>query len=82
MSVINITNARLKLYELTKQILESHEHVVVTGKKGNIVMLAEEDFEALLETAYLQSVPGLAKDAKLLNDSDESDLISRDALVW
>jgi len=82
MSVVNITNARANLYEIANQVIESHEHVMVTSKKGNFVMLAEEDFQALLETVYLQSIPGLSKEVKILNESSDNDLISRKELEW
>ena len=37
----------------------SHEPVVITGKRGNAVLLAEEDWNAINETLYLLSVPGM-----------------------
>jgi PHD/YefM family antitoxin component YafN of YafNO toxin-antitoxin module len=37
----------------------SHEPVVITGKRGNAVLLAEDDWTAINETLYLLSVPGM-----------------------
>ena len=37
----------------------SHEPVVITGKRGNAVLLAESDWNAINETLYLLSVPGM-----------------------
>ena len=39
----------------------SHEPVVITGKRGNAVLLAEDDWNAINETLYLISVPGMRK---------------------
>lgn len=37
----------------------SHEPIVITGKRGNAVLLAEEDWKAINETLYLVSIPGM-----------------------
>jgi len=33
--------------------------VVITGKRGNAVLLAEDDWNAINETLHLLSVPGI-----------------------
>lgn len=37
----------------------SHEPVILTGKRGNAVLLAEEDWKSINETLYLLRVPGM-----------------------
>ena len=37
----------------------NHEPVIITGKRGNAVLLAEDDWNAINETLYLLSVPGM-----------------------
>mgnify|MGYP000303444429 FL=1 len=37
----------------------NHEPVVITGKRGNAVLLAEEDWNSISETLHLMSVPGM-----------------------
>lgn len=59
MSTINVTNARKELYKLIEEINESHEPVHITGKKGSVVMVAEDDWKAIEETLYLTSIPGM-----------------------
>lgn len=59
MSTINVTNARRELYKLIQEINESHEPVHITGKKGSVVMVAEDDWKAIEETLYLTSIPGM-----------------------
>ncbi|MDB9949471.1 type II toxin-antitoxin system Phd/YefM family antitoxin [Porticoccaceae bacterium] len=39
--------------------LGSHEPVVITGKRGNAVLLAEDDWNAINETLHLLAVPGM-----------------------
>jgi antitoxin YefM len=43
MATLSATEARANLYKLIEQTLQSHEPVVITGKKGNAVLLSEED---------------------------------------
>ena len=59
MTTVNVTEARANLYKLIDDASVSHEPVVITGKRGNAVLLAEGDWNAINETLYLLSVPGL-----------------------
>ena len=59
MTTVNVTEARANLYKLIDDASVSHEPVVITGKRGNAVLLAEDDWTAINETLYLLSVPGL-----------------------
>ena len=40
MTTVNVTEARANLYKLIDYAIASHEPVVVTGKRGNAVLLA------------------------------------------
>jgi antitoxin YefM len=59
MTTVNVTEARANLYKLIDDASVSHEPVVITGKRGNAVLLAEGDWNAINETLYLLSVPGM-----------------------
>tara|TARA_B100000780_G_scaffold238992_1_gene180591 strand:- start:787 stop:1029 length:243 start_codon:yes stop_codon:yes gene_type:complete len=59
MTTVNVTEARASLYKLIDDTSESHEPVVITGKRGNAVLLAESDWNAITETLHLLSVPGM-----------------------
>ena len=59
MTTVNVTEARANLYKLIDVASVSHEPVVITGKRGNAVLLAEDDWNAINETLYLLSVPGM-----------------------
>jgi len=56
---ISATSARSDLYRLIDTTLEDHEPVQITGKRGNAVLLAEEDWRAIQETLHLVSIPGM-----------------------
>ena len=59
MTTITATEARKSLYRLLDEVSESHEPVQITGKRGNAVLIAEDDWRAVQETLYLHSVPGM-----------------------
>jgi len=64
MTAVTATEARSKLYRIIDEANESHEPVLITGKRGNAVLVSEEDWSAIQETLYIKSVPGLDKAIK------------------
>lgn len=61
MSAITATKARAHLYQLVDEVAESHKPILITGKRGNAVLISEEDWEAIQATLHLQSVPGMSE---------------------
>ena len=59
MTTLKVTEARVNLYKLIDDTLVNHEPVVITGKRGNAVLLAEDDWNTINETLHLLSVPGI-----------------------
>ena len=59
MPTLSATEARSKLYRLIDQTTLSHEPVVITGKRGNAVLISEEDWRSVQETLYLLDIPGM-----------------------
>tara|TARA_R110000823_G_scaffold119998_17_gene244515 strand:+ start:16283 stop:16525 length:243 start_codon:yes stop_codon:yes gene_type:complete len=59
MTGITATEARSNLYRLIDEAAESHQPIVITGKRNKAVLVAEEDWSAIQETLYLLSVPGM-----------------------
>ena len=64
MNIINATEARSKLYSLIDEAAASHQPIVITGKRGNAVLISEEDWNAISETLYLLSLPGMRESIK------------------
>jgi len=59
MTIVNATEARSKLYSLIDEAADTHQPIVITGKRANAVLVSEEDWNAISETLYLFSVPGM-----------------------
>lgn len=64
MTTLNATEALARLYNLIDEAAETHQPIVITGKRNNAVLLSEEDWNALNETVYLLSVPGMRESIK------------------
>ena len=64
MSVLSATEARAKLYGLIDQAASTHQPILITGKRGNAVLISEEDWNAITETLHLLSIPGMRKSIK------------------
>lgn len=61
MTVIKVTNARSKLYKLIDDVASSHEPIMISGKRANAVLISEDDWNAIQETLYLISIPGMGE---------------------
>jgi len=59
LKTINVTKARSRLYQLIDDAYESGEPIQITGKRGNAVLISEDNWKAIQETLYLLSIPGM-----------------------
>ncbi len=59
MTTITATEARKRLYNLLDELAESHDPVQIAGKRNSAVLVSEDDWRAIQETLYLQSIPGM-----------------------
>lgn len=62
MTSINITKARAKLNQIVSEVNEYSQPITITNNRGkNAVLIGEEDWKAIQETLYLNSIPGLSQ---------------------
>ena len=59
MTILNATEARTRLYSLIDEAADTHQPIVITGKRGNAVLVSEEDWNSISESLHLLSVPGM-----------------------
>jgi len=64
MTILNATEARTRLYSLIDEAADTHQPIVITGKRGNAVLVSEEDWNSISETLHLLSVPGMLESIK------------------
>jgi len=78
----NITNFRKNMFSLLEQTIKYNEPVNINTKDGNAVVLSEEDYNGLMETLYLSSVPNLKEDIIEGMKTPVSDCISENEVKW
>ena len=61
MTVLTASQARASLYRLIDQAAESHEPIMIAGKRQSAVLVSAEDWKAIQETMHLLSIPGMRK---------------------
>ncbi len=59
MTTLTASSARANLYLLIDQVAESHQPVHIVGKRTSAVLVSSEDWQAIQETLYLLSAPGM-----------------------
>ena len=53
------SKARVKLRQLMDEAADSHEPIQITGRRGNAVLISEDDWRSIQETLHLLSIPGM-----------------------
>ena len=82
MTNINITNFRKDIYALLEQTINYNEPINISTKNGNAVVLSEEDYNSLIETLYITSVPHLKEELIKRAGDSEDEFVSEDEVKW
>lgn len=64
MPTTNATELRKNLFNTLDNVIEYNNPVTVNTRKGNAVIVSEEDYNGMLETIYILSQKGLYKKIK------------------
>jgi len=78
----NVTNFRKNLFGMLEQTIKYNEPVNVSTKIGNAVILSEEDYNGLMETLYLCSIPGMEERLIKRMNTPVSECIPENEVVW
>jgi len=71
--VMTASQARTNIYKIMDETSQTHQPIMITGKRNNVVMISEEDWNAIEETLYLNSVTGMADSIKEAMDAPDSE---------
>ena len=83
MSTISITDARSNLYKICEEVNNDSSPLLITNKNGkNCYLIGEDDFNAILETVFLNSVEGLAESIINEGKTPYSEATNADDLDW
>ena len=80
MTTVTATKARSNLYNLIDEANESHIPIQITGKRGNAILVSEDDWKAISETIHLSMIPGMVESIK--GGMDEAIEDCSDTLEW
>ena len=61
---ISAGEARASLYRLIDQTTESHQPILISGKRSSAVLVSAEDWQAIQKTLHLLAVPGMRESIK------------------
>lgn len=61
---ITASEARADLFRLIDQAAESHQPILISGKRSSAVLVSAEDWQAIQETLYLLAIPGMRESIK------------------
>lgn len=83
MTAISATKARENLYQLIADVNASNSAITITNNRGkNAVLLSEDDWNAVQETLYLMSVPGLTESIIEGGKTPIDDCLTEDEVEW
>ena len=79
MTSISITKVRANLYQTVSEVNESSQPITITNNRGkNAVLIGEEDWKAIQDTLYLNSIPGMSQSILASKEEDLSECTSYD----
>lgn len=82
MTHTNITNFRKDIYELLEQTIKYNNPIHISTKNGNAVVLSEEEYNSLIETLYIESVPGLKEKILEGGETPLDECLKEDEVGW
>lgn len=59
MKTIAATKAQTNFFSLLDEVVVTPEPIQITGKRGNAILISEDDWRSIQETVYLLSIPGM-----------------------
>lgn len=81
MTTLTATTARREFFDLVKGAAEGHRIYRIQHRRGTAVLISEDDYEGLLETLELLSLPRFRQRLKAsINQMKTGDTVSMDEL--
>jgi len=78
----NVTNFRKNIFGMLEQTIKYNEPVNISTKDGNAVVLSEEDYNGLMVTLQLSSIPGMKEKIVDGLNTPVSDCLSENEVEW
>ena len=78
----NITNFRKNIFTMLEQTIKYNEPVNISTKAGNAIVISEEDYNGLMETVYLSSIPQQREKIMEGLHTPLNECLSEDEVEW
>lgn len=83
MTSISVTKARQNIYQILNDVNENSEPITITNTNGkNAVIISEDDWKAIQETIYLNSIPGMAESIREGGETPIEECVPEDEVDW
>ena len=82
MQTTNITNFRKNIFGILDQTIKYNEPVSVSLKSGNAIILSESDYNSLMETLYLSTIPSMEEKIIEGLNTPLEDCVAESEVVW
>lgn len=83
MTSITATALRQNIYQTIAQVNANCEPIAITNSKGKgAVLVGEDEWAAIEETLYLNSIPGMAESLRAGMNEPLDECVSEDELAW
>lgn len=82
MNATTITNFRKNIYGMIENTIRYNEPLSIISKTGNAVVLSEEEYNSLVETLYLNSIPGMKEKLVEGLNTPLDDTVPEEEVVW
>jgi len=78
--IMTASQARANIYKIMDETAQTHQPIIITGRRNNVVMLSQEDWNAIEETLYLNSIPNMA--SSIIDSMNASDSEFSEDVEW
>ena len=82
MTTTTVTDFRKNIFEYVNNAIRNNDPVHVVTRTGSAVMMSEEEYNSLVATVELTSVPGLAEQIKAASAAPDDEYTDAEELGW
>lgn len=83
MNAISATQARANLFKIMSFVNENSQPITLTNNRGkNAVLIGEDDWNAIQETIYLNSIQGMADSLLKGKNTPVEECLSENEVEW
>ena len=82
MLTTNATSFRKDIFKILEQTIKFNQPVNISTRDGNAVIISEEDYNGLMESLYLSSIPGVKEDIVKGLKTPVTDCVPENEVIW